>query len=139
MGLVILGPVLPHAHADTVHIIANLPESESRLSPSQLRRIFTMRQRQWPDGTLIQVFVLPNNDPLHQHFAKSQLQLYPYQLERVWNKLVYTGMGERPVEVYSEAQMRARVAATPGAIGYISGAEQAVEDFVYVSIEEGNP
>ncbi|MDF2179270.1 hypothetical protein P2G88_13500 [Aliiglaciecola sp. CAU 1673] len=139
LGLLLWTSVIPTVTADSVQVIINAEQSTNTLSAAQLRRIFTMRQRQWPDGSLIHVYVMPNNDPLHQHFAKSQLQLYPYQLERVWNKLVYSGMGERPTEVYSQAKMLEKVASTPGAIGYISVTEQGIDGLINVSIEEGNP
>ncbi|MBN7823597.1 hypothetical protein [Bowmanella dokdonensis] len=103
-----------------VQVIVSDSINLDELSAAQLRRIFTMRQRQWPSGEPIKVYVLPNQDPLHQHFTKSQLSMFPYQLERLWNKLVYSGLSERPLEVYSQDQMLKAIGATPGAIGYLS-------------------
>ncbi|WP_102798552.1 hypothetical protein [Bowmanella denitrificans] len=114
--------------ASDAEVIVNADSQVLHLSPAQLRRIFTMRQRQWPNGTLIKVFVLPNQNPLHQHFCKSQLNMFPYQLERLWNKLVYSGLSERPVEVYDQQQMLQVIAQTPGAIGYI-GKGMDIQDF----------
>ncbi|MBN7819118.1 hypothetical protein [Bowmanella yangjiangensis] len=119
--LMLLWPA--QAMASDAQIIVNADAQVESLSQAQLRRIFTMRQRQWPNGLLIKVFVLPNQNALHQHFSKSQLNMFPYQLERLWNKLVYSGLSERPVEVYDEQQMLQLVAQTPGAIGYISVTE----------------
>lgn len=78
-----------------------------------------MRLRQWPDGSAVTVFVLPSDHPLHISFSKNILHVFPHQLERSWNRLVFSGTGQRPVEVESQEEMRARVAKTPGAIGYL--------------------
>jgi hypothetical protein len=61
--------------------------SEQRLTTSQLRRIYTMRQLQWTDGHRITVYVLPRQHILHLRFSKERLQMFPYQLDRIWNKL----------------------------------------------------
>lgn len=90
------------------------------LSTANLRNIYTLRQTQWPNGQPIIVFVLPDNHPVHERFAKDTLGIYPYRLRQTWDRLSYSGMANAPIEVGSEAEMRARVASTPGAIGYTS-------------------
>lgn len=90
------------------------------ISASSLRNIYTLRQTAWPDGQTIVVFVLPDNHPTHEAFAKEKLGLYPYRLRQIWDRLSYSGMASPPIEVKDENEMRARVRATPGAIGYSS-------------------
>lgn len=84
-----------------------------------LRAIFSMRLRRWPDGTPIAVFVLPTTNPLHVAFCKEVLGVFPHQLQRAWDRLVFSGTGQAPVVVDSTDEMRQRVQETPGAIGYI--------------------
>jgi hypothetical protein len=90
-------------------------------NPGVLRAAFTMRLREWPDGTPVRVFVLPDQNPLHEKFCREQLAVYPYALRRIWDRLVFTGTGFAPQTVRSEQEMLDRVAQTPGAIGYRSG------------------
>ena len=90
------------------------------LSVANARAIFGMRQVQWPNGNLIRVFVLADTHPTHVAMCKEQLNIYPYQLRQSWDRLVFSGMAQAPVEVASEAEMLARVSTTPGAIGYVS-------------------
>lgn len=82
-----------------------------------------MRQVVWPDGTAIKVFVLPASSAPHQQFCREQLQLFPYQLERVWQKLIYSGTGTAPGLLQDKNTMLAMIAKTPGAIGYIETLE----------------
>jgi ABC-type phosphate transport system substrate-binding protein len=101
-------------------VIVNPSVSVRSISTSSLRNIYTLRQTAWPDGQTIVVFVLPDNHPVHEAFAKEKLGLYPYRLRQTWDRLSYSGMASAPIEVKDENEMRARVRATPGAIGYTS-------------------
>jgi hypothetical protein len=78
-----------------------------------------MRQTLWADGQRITVFVLPRHHRLHSQFSKERLEMYPYQLDRIWNKLTYSGLGVAPITVISPAALIDAVINTPGSIGYV--------------------
>ncbi len=78
-----------------------------------------MRQRTWPDGQAVRVFVLSNSHPMHARFAKEQLAVYPHQLQLAWDRMVFSGTGQAPDRVSDQTEMHERVATTPGAIGYL--------------------
>lgn len=108
----------PAAADDDVQIITS-PEHDARgLDPGFVRAAFMMRQRQWPDGTPLRVFVLPDRDSLHAQFTRQELGTYPYVLRGLWDRLVYTGTGFAPTVVQTEQEMLEKVHATRGAIGY---------------------
>ncbi len=92
------------------------------LSRNELRAIFAMRRRVWPDGTPIRVFVLPDDHLLHLIFCKKILRVYPYQLRRLWDRNVFSGTGPAPVEVATLHEMHDRIGKVAGAIGYLSPA-----------------
>jgi ABC-type phosphate transport system substrate-binding protein len=97
------------------------PGVEGRsISAANLRNIYTLRQTLWPNRQPIVIFVLPDDHPVHEAFAKEKLGLYPYRLRQTWDRLSFSGMASAPIEVRDENEMRARVRATPGAIGYTS-------------------
>ena len=96
---------------------------EQEISVNSLRSIFSMRQKTWPDGTKIRVFVLPDDDELHQSVSKEKLNVFPYQLRSMWDRLVFSGTGQAPIKVNSVDEMLAKVANTPGAIGYLRRAK----------------
>lgn len=102
-----------------IEIIGNRSVSVGSLSLASARAIFGMRQVKWPDGARVQVFVLADTHPTHVALCKERLNLFPYQLRQAWDRLVYAGMAQAPIEVSTEEELVSRVAATPGAIGYV--------------------
>jgi hypothetical protein len=106
-----------------VQVIVNRSVDVSSLSQYKLRTVFGMRLPSWPDGSAVHVFVLPDDPPLHRRFAKQRLGVFPPQLRRAWNNLIYSGLGQAPTVVANEQEMRDRVAETPGAIGYATTGE----------------
>jgi ABC-type phosphate transport system substrate-binding protein len=109
---------LAAAPAPGQELVANASVAVANLSRNDARLYFTMRVKEWPDGTPVRVFVLADEHPLHQSFAKTVLGLFPYQLRRAWDRQVFSGTGQAPVRVDSAQALIERVAETPGAIGY---------------------
>ncbi|XQW85458.1 hypothetical protein ACOYR1_01645 [Thalassotalea piscium] len=81
-----------------------------------------MRQVKWSNGMPIVVFVLPSSSKPHQDFCKQSLKIFPYQLDRIWNKLTFSGLGVAPIMVNTSAELLSAVKRTPGAIGYVENA-----------------
>ncbi len=108
------------SHTSAEQIIINQRVDSAPLTRSSARAIFSMRLTHWPNGTLIRVFVLDDRHPLHRSFTKKVLGVFPYQLRKVWDRRIYSGIGQAPVRVASIEEMLQRVASTPGAIGYIN-------------------
>ncbi|MCX7192614.1 MAG: hypothetical protein NTY60_03175 [Proteobacteria bacterium] len=106
--------------ARAAEMIAHPGVAIQTLTVNEARSMFGMRQLSWSSGLVVRVFVLPQQNSLHDVFCREVLNIYPYQLQQSWNRLVYSGTGQAPVEVASEQEMLARVAATPGAIGYVN-------------------
>ena len=117
--LILIFAGLVSSSAVAIEIVTHPQVTEINLTKSQLRRIYTMRQLRWSDNSAIHVFVLPSQHDLHQRFAKERLQIFPYQLNRIWHKLTYSGLGVAPTIVTSEKELIQAVTSTPGAIGYI--------------------
>lgn len=106
--------------AQAQEVVVNPSVVQQELSRNSVRAIFGMRLRNWPDGTPVRVFVLNDAHPLHNAFSKKILNIFPHQLRLAWDRLVFSGTGQAPFQVNSEEEMRSLVAATPGAIGYLS-------------------
>lgn len=90
------------------------------LDSTYLRQIFAMQVRKWPDSEAITVYTLPSTHELHQSFVIERLKIQPHQLDRIWNRMLFTGTGKAPTVVASEEEMVRVIKATPGAIGYVS-------------------
>jgi ABC-type phosphate transport system substrate-binding protein len=121
--------------AGEVQTIVNQSVEKQTFTKLELRRIFSRKQVFWSDGQPIVVYVLPSKNKLHQRFSKETLKIFPYQLDRIWNKLTYSGIGTGPVLVESEQALLDSVKSTPGAIGYFEGTIQGGDVHV-VNIKE---
>lgn len=108
------------AAADESPVLVAHPDVRTvRLTRDTTRAIFAMRQRTWPDGQAVRVHVLNNDDPIHGRFVKERLAVYPHQLQLAWDRMVFSGTGQAPTRVFSQAEMHERIANTPGALGYL--------------------
>lgn len=119
---------LPAFAAEVVIVNPDVPGDS--ISENGLRAIFGMRLRAWPDGTVVKVFTLPEEHPVHERFAKENLKTFPHTLTRAWERLVYSGTGQAPTPVRNVEEMLRRVASSPGGIGYAP--QESVDDGVRV-------
>lgn len=103
------------------HVITHKALNSSEVNLNELRSIFSLRARKWPDGTPITVFVLRDQNQVHRDFLLITLKMLPHQLRRQWDRYIYSGIGQGPVVVESQEEMLSKVQSTPGAIGYIEG------------------
>ena len=108
---------VPHA----IYAIVNRDTTQHIISRNGLSAIFKMRLRHWQDGSPVTVFVLDDDNPLHKLFCKQILNVFPHQMRRSWNKLVFSGTGQAPVLVANKEEMIKKISMTPGAVGYIDG------------------
>jgi hypothetical protein len=116
--------------AFSVEVIVSPSLAEITLDRALLRAVFTMRVREWPDGTPVRVFVLPDDDPLSDQFYRERLGMYSYVLRRAWDRMVFTGTGFAPTVVRSEREMIEIVRSTPGAIGFVRKREASSQNRV---------
>ncbi|WP_326498681.1 substrate-binding domain-containing protein [Methylomicrobium sp. Wu6] len=102
-------------------MVVNSANPQRNISQPGLNAIFNMRLRHWSDDSPITVYVLQDEDPLHKKFCKQKLHVFPHQLRKGWNRLVFSGTGQAPVSIETEEDMVKRISETPGAIGYLNG------------------
>ncbi len=101
----------------------------------QIKSIYLGQQTHWSNGKIIKLFKLPSKHKTHNHFVKNTLGLYPYQFNRRWQKLVFSGVALKPNEVKTEQELLDAVANTPGAIGYIKN-KITMEGVHYVALSD---
>ncbi|MFQ5559959.1 MAG: hypothetical protein ACE5FU_05150 [Nitrospinota bacterium] len=115
-----------------MEVVINTQVKKREISKNALRAIFGMRMHKWADGTQVKVFVLQDADQVHKEFCKEVLQVFPHQLRRSWDRLIFSGIGQAPSLVYSEEEMYEKVATTLGAIGYMK--KEKIDDSVRVLV-----
>ncbi|WP_204758334.1 hypothetical protein [Halomonas urmiana] len=118
-SLMLLASTVTSAQERSLAVVAHPGVMTHQLTRDTTRAIFAMRQRTWPDGQAVRVFVLDNNHPVHARFAKEQLAVYPHQLQLAWDRMVFSGTGQAPNRVRNQQEMLERIATTPGALGYL--------------------
>jgi len=105
---------------NAIEIVVNQSVPVQGASLNNIRAIFTMRRRFWPSGEKIKVFTLDDQNETHKMFTKNKLHMFPHQLRRVWDRVVFSGAGIAPTTVENEQQMLDKVANTPNSIGYLN-------------------
>jgi ABC-type phosphate transport system substrate-binding protein len=103
----------------TIEIVVNSSVVDQSYTLADVRAIFAMRKTHWSNGEKIAVFVLPDDNPLHRQFTKFKLNMFPHQFRRIWDRLIFSGIGQGPKEVESFSAMQKILSTTPGAIGYL--------------------
>lgn len=122
------------AHA--VDIIANVGAGIKSVSRLQCHTIFSGYNTHWQNGVEIRMVVMPEDSALHRTFTKKYLDLYPYQLRRIWDRQNYSGVRIPIVEVTSMQEMIKVVSTIPGAIGYVESETSIPKSAVRVEIND---
>lgn len=106
--------------ASAVEVISHHGTTPEKISKQELKAIYLGQQTQWPNGLAVKLFTLSNHNADHQEFILNILQIYPYQFNRRWQKLVFSGFAVKPTEVHNIQLMLKAIAKTPGSIGYVN-------------------
>lgn len=114
-----------------VIINPDIPARPEGMTAADVRRIFMLRRRFWPDGRRIAPVNLPATDDLRERFSRQFLGQPPRELADYWNDLYFHGVEPPPV-VESERAVQLYVARTPGAIGYVE--EDALDPAIRVRV-----
>lgn len=120
----------------SIDVISHHSVQVESLSSSQLRRIYSMRQIRWPNNDTIVVYVLPSQHSVHKVFSKDMLHIFPYQLDCIWNKLTFSGLGVAPRIVKSQAELIHAVSITRGSIGYVEILDKEKQHVNVIKITE---
>lgn len=100
-------------------VIAASGASDHRLTRETVALIFRRKLVYWEGGQRIQPVNLPPVHPLRRNFSLAVLGQPPESLDDYWREMYFHGV--RPPHVLaSEEAVALFVAATPGAIGYVS-------------------
>ncbi|VAW84360.1 hypothetical protein MNBD_GAMMA16-1925 [hydrothermal vent metagenome] len=106
--------------ADSPYIVITHKDTKvEMLSLSRLRTIFGLKVKYWEDQTPIIVYTSSPVEEEYGTFCKQILGVFPHQLRRAWDRLVYSGRARPPTTVASFKEMLEAVSTTPGAIGYL--------------------
>jgi len=107
------------ASAQDVVLVANKGVQISKIKAADLRAIFIGEKTRFADGSHA-VPVTLKGGAVHEVFLKNHVGESPGDFQAQWRKAVFTGQGAMPRAFDSESALIEYVAATPGAVGYVS-------------------
>ena len=115
------------AGPEEVDVVVNKSNNTGPLSLEEARRIFVGEKSSWPGGKRITVLMLAPGQAERGVILREVLKMNESDYAKYFLQAAFTGRVEAaPREFPSAAQMKARLAANPNAIGYLN--KQDVDD-----------
>ena len=108
--------------AAQVAVIANPSVEEYTIDRPVRVKIYTLGMSKWQNDAAVTVFDLKGDNPVRAKLL-GFIGKEPIELRRIWLKAVASGEAKAPEVVATEEELFERVAATPGAVGYVSASK----------------
>jgi ABC-type phosphate transport system substrate-binding protein len=118
-ALAMLAGALHDAGAAELAVIVSARSTATTLGRDQVAAIFLGQTPAFPDGVVATAIDQPLGNATRNEFYERVAAKNPALLKAYWSKLLFTGRGQPPREVESNAAVKKLVAETPGMIGYI--------------------
>jgi len=108
------------------------PSNVATMDKKTISKIFLGKTKKFPNGEeAIPLNIDPNDTSAD--FTKEVLGKSESQMKAYWSKLLFTGKGQAPKSVSSDAEVIELVSKNPSTIGYVSDA--GVTDGVRVALK----
>lgn len=122
-ALVLLGPGHAQTRVEPIMLVVHVSRGTPALSPTDLKNIYLGRKKLWSDGTAIQPYMRPPRAAAGFTFHRDVLKMTPARFRHHWQGLQLSGQGSQPRTFTLATDVLQAVAASPGAIGYLTEAE----------------
>ncbi len=90
------------------------------LTLDQLKNVYSLKQKLLPNAAPVKLVQLPLNNKTTQEFTRYLFELYPYQLQRIWDRQVFSGRARAPKILDTESKVFAHLATSSNTIAYVS-------------------
>jgi len=118
LASILIGLTCFAANAE-VAVIVSTENPLTTLTRAQLTNLFLGRSNSFPDGSrAIPVDQLEANSQ-RKNFYTENLDWSQAQLKAHWSKIIFTGRGQPPKQLASDADVKQFIANNPRSIGYI--------------------
>jgi len=107
---------LPVSAANVIIVSA---KNNSGIDADAVKRIYLGKMKAFPDGSKALPLTFEQGNDVRGAFNTGVLGKSESQYSAFWSKLVFTGKGQPPKALGSDAEVVSAVAADPGAIGYV--------------------
>jgi ABC-type phosphate transport system substrate-binding protein len=101
-------------------IVVNAGSSVGSFTAAEVSRFFLKKTVRWSSGEPVHAVDLPETSPIRANFSQAIHDRPVAAIKVYWQQQIFAGQGVPPVELASEREVLDYVAATVGAIGYVS-------------------
>ena len=123
------------ADSGDVKVVVNGKNSMTSIDAGHLSKIFLKETMVWPDGSeTVPVDMAPESG-VRKRFSKRVHERKVAAIKSYWQRQIFSGKAIPPVEFTSEEDLLFFVAATPGAVGYVSNSTPLTEGVRELRIE----
>jgi ABC-type phosphate transport system substrate-binding protein len=106
--------------AQGYQVVAHPAAGVAEISAAELSKVFLKKAAKLPSGEAAKPIDLPPASKVRDAFSKAVHGRGASQVESYWQQQIFAGKDVPPDTKASDADVIAFVAATPGAIGYVS-------------------
>lgn len=103
-------------------VIVNKSVPVHALQSRSILDIYSLNTKEWPDGSPVVAITLKGSESTAQDFFSS-LGTRLLDMKKLWMRMLLLGEEQVPLAVNSEDDVVAKVASTPGAIGFVRKAK----------------
>jgi ABC-type phosphate transport system substrate-binding protein len=110
------------AAGDPIVVIVNKSNPVDNLSMEELKKLFLSDRSRWDTGKAVAPVILPPGTPERTSFLKMVCGMSDAEMNKYFMQAAFTGKSATPPkQVSSSAALKAFVAESPGAIGFVKG------------------
>jgi ABC-type phosphate transport system substrate-binding protein len=106
-----------------VVVIVNPKAGVSSLTAREVKAIFMGKKHSFPNGNNAEAVDQEDGSASKRLFLKSVINKSDVQLSAYWSQQIFSGKGVPPKTLKDDAAVKAYVASTPGALGYIDSSK----------------
>jgi ABC-type phosphate transport system substrate-binding protein len=110
------------AKTEDVVAVVSAKSPVTTLNATQVADLFLGKTSRFPDGTQAMPIDQAEDSAARERFYAQFTGKSPAQVKAHWSKIIFTGRGQPPKQVASEAEAKKLIATNPNAIGYIDSA-----------------
>lgn len=105
--------------SEAIGLAVSASNPVTTFTKQQLISILSLQKRYWDNGERIVILVPPITSSDFSQFVIKHTGLYPYQLQRRWDRTRFAGRGRAPIKVGSPEETLRLLKATPGALAFL--------------------
>ena len=101
-------------------VIVHASNPVTSMTSAEVSNFFLKKVTRWSGGQAVRPIDLATRSPVRGNFSEVVHRRSATAVKAYWNRQIFSGRGVPPTERRTDSEIINYVAATPGAIGYVS-------------------